>query len=228
MTLKKRSRELIEAIATFSGPLGPWGTIEDHFERERRARDSLGVEDISFVFDLVGFDREREPLPAHVHWLTADELEAGVATFLEALAARYPDLFLATVEQRIGSLPSVTTLIEFAADSGPLIGSKICELAASRRCLTPTDRALVIEQCALIGCRCCVNEVVFAPAWRTTDVMLLAQGIYDAKAFDRMPILADALQDAGCDSDDVLNHCRDAAQVHVRGCWVVDAVLGKS
>ncbi|WP_255359505.1 hypothetical protein [Gemmata sp. SH-PL17] len=41
-----------------------------------------------------------------------------------------------------------------------------------------------------------------------------------------MPILGDALQDAGCDSADVLNHCREPA-VHVRGCWVVDLVLGK-
>jgi len=72
------------------------------------------------------------------------------------------------------------------------------------------------------------RPVAFAPAWRTSDVMLLAQGIYDERAFDRMPILADALQDAGCDSDDILNHCRDTAQVHVRGCWVCDLVLGKS
>jgi hypothetical protein len=43
-----------------------------------------------------------------------------------------------------------------------------------------------------------------------------------------MPILADALQDAGCDSDELLSHCRDASQPHVRGCWVVDQVLGKS
>jgi hypothetical protein len=57
--------------------------------------------------------------------------------------------------------------------------------------------------------------------------MLLAQGIYDDKAFDRMPILADALQDAGCDSDDLLNHCRDTSLTHVRGCWVLDLVLGK-
>jgi hypothetical protein len=42
-----------------------------------------------------------------------------------------------------------------------------------------------------------------------------------------MPILADALQDAGCDNADILNHCRDANGVHVRGCWVVDLVLGK-
>jgi hypothetical protein len=46
------------------------------------------------------------------------------------------------------------------------------------------------------------------------------------RAFDRMPILADALQDAGCDNEDVLNHCRGSGP-HVRGCWVVDLVLRK-
>ncbi|MBA4192082.1 MAG: hypothetical protein C0467_29235 [Planctomycetaceae bacterium] len=66
-----------------------------------------------------------------------------------------------------------------------------------------------------------------APSWLTSTVVALAEGIYQEKAFDRMPILADALQDAGCDSADILNHCRDMNGVHVRGCWVVDAVLGK-
>jgi hypothetical protein len=71
------------------------------------------------------------------------------------------------------------------------------------------------------------RPVAFNPAWRTSDVVLLAQGIYDDRAFDRMPILADALQDAGCDCDDILGHCRDANQPHARGCWVVDLILGK-
>ena len=65
------------------------------------------------------------------------------------------------------------------------------------------------------------------PAWRTSDVMLLATGIYAEGAFDRMPILADALQDAGCDSDDILTHLRDPHATHVRGCWALDLVLGK-
>jgi hypothetical protein len=43
-----------------------------------------------------------------------------------------------------------------------------------------------------------------------------------------MPILADALQDAGCDNDDILDHCRDSNGAHTRGCWVVDILLGKS
>ena len=67
----------------------------------------------------------------------------------------------------------------------------------------------------------------FLDEWLTSDVLALARGIYADRAFDRMPILADALQDAGCDNADVLAHCRDAAQVHVRGCWVVDLLLGK-
>jgi hypothetical protein len=72
------------------------------------------------------------------------------------------------------------------------------------------------------------RSVTFNPAWRTSDVLALAGGIYDELAFDRMPILADALQDAGCDSEAILSHCRDVQQTHVRGCWVVDLVLGKS
>jgi hypothetical protein len=71
------------------------------------------------------------------------------------------------------------------------------------------------------------RPVTFDPVWRTSDVMLLARGIYEERAFDRMPILADALQDAGCDNTDVLNHCRDPHATHVRGCWALDLVLGK-
>jgi hypothetical protein len=71
------------------------------------------------------------------------------------------------------------------------------------------------------------RAVAFDPAWRTTDATLLARGIYDEKAFDRMPILADALQDAGCEAADILDHLRDRKQKHVRGCWALDLVLGR-
>jgi hypothetical protein len=63
-------------------------------------------------------------------------------------------------------------------------------------------------------------------AWNGCVVRHLAQAIYEEKAFDRLPILADALEEAGCDNTDVLAHCRSGGQ-HVRGCWVVDLLLGK-
>ena len=68
--------------------------------------------------------------------------------------------------------------------------------------------------------------VTCSPQWRTESVIALATAIYAEHAFDRMPILADALQESGCDNDDILTHCRGPGP-HVRGCWVVDLVLGK-
>lgn len=62
--------------------------------------------------------------------------------------------------------------------------------------------------------------------WLTPTVLALAEAIYEDRAFDRMPVLADALEEAGCDNADILAHCR-VDGVHVRGCWVVDLVLGK-
>jgi len=71
------------------------------------------------------------------------------------------------------------------------------------------------------------RPVAFDPAWQSETVVALATGIYAERAFERMPILADALEEAGCDNTDILNHCRGDGP-HVRGCWVVDLVLGKS
>ena len=91
------------------------------------------------------------------------------------------------------------------------------------------DSKLKVEA---VNCLRCVlgnpfRPVAVVPSWLTSTVVALAQGIYEDRAFDRMPILADALQDAGCDNDDILNHCRQSGE-HVRGCWVVDLLLGKS
>jgi hypothetical protein len=72
------------------------------------------------------------------------------------------------------------------------------------------------------------RPVAVEPAWRTPDVMLVARGIYEEKAFDRMPILGDALQEAGCASSTLLEHCRDANLAHLRGCWALDLVLARA
>lgn len=63
-------------------------------------------------------------------------------------------------------------------------------------------------------------------SWLTATVVALATAVYDDRAFDRLPILADALEDAGCTHADILNHCHQPGE-HVRGCWAVDLLLGK-
>ena len=64
------------------------------------------------------------------------------------------------------------------------------------------------------------------PSWLTSTVRTLAQGIYAERAFDRLPILSDALQDAGCTDEDILSHLRSDGP-HVKGCWPIDLLLGK-
>jgi hypothetical protein len=66
----------------------------------------------------------------------------------------------------------------------------------------------------------------FDPSWRTPQVVALGQEIYDNRAFDCLPELADALAKAGCENADILAHCRGPGP-HVRGCWVTDLILGK-
>jgi hypothetical protein len=73
------------------------------------------------------------------------------------------------------------------------------------------------------------------PLWLTSTVVTLARGMRENGDFSAMPILADALQEvpsakregfAGCEVTDILNHCRDTTVPHVRGCWVIELVLG--
>jgi hypothetical protein len=83
---------------------------------------------------------------------------------------------------------------------------------AERWCLLPTRRATTIRAEWL--------------AWNDGTVRRIAQGIYEEGAFGRLPILADALLDAGCDDEELIAHCRQPGP-HVRGCWAVDLILGK-
>lgn len=91
---------------------------------------------------------------------------------------------------------------------------------------------LGLADLGLNGLEAAINElfgpvlpVSIAPGWKTETVSLLARRIRETGDFSLMPILADALQDAGCDSGAVLWHCREPGR-HVQGCWCVDAILG--
>ena len=63
--------------------------------------------------------------------------------------------------------------------------------------------------------------------WNEGVVVKMARTIYEERAVDRLPILADALEDSGCGEVTILDHLRDPA-AHVKGCWVIDALTGRS
>jgi hypothetical protein len=71
------------------------------------------------------------------------------------------------------------------------------------------------------------RPTLIEPKWLTSTVTSIVNHMYDSNDFGPMPILADSLEDAGCDEDYILNHCGNAGE-HVRGCWVVDLLLGKN
>ncbi len=94
------------------------------------------------------------------------------------------------------------------------------------RTLLEFDEMQAPQQSALL------RDIIYTPGktncydnqYNSSTVVHLAKQMYDSHDFSAMPILADALQDAGCDNDEILNHCRRPAD-HVRGCWVVDLLL---
>jgi hypothetical protein len=104
----------------------------------------------------------------------------------------------------------------------------IASCRSVRIALGGDEAAEAAAQAALV--RCVFGDpfrpVPVASEWRSADAIGLARAIYADRAFDRLPILADALEEAGCGDPAVLAHCR-ADVIHARGCWVVDAVLGR-
>jgi hypothetical protein len=71
-----------------------------------------------------------------------------------------------------------------------------------------------------------IDDADISAEWLTDAVTSLAGHMYESCDLSAMPILADALQDAGCEDDQLLGHCRSHAP-HVRGCWALNLVLGK-
>jgi hypothetical protein len=105
---------------------------------------------------------------------------------------------------------------------------------------TDQEQAAAAERCYQADIlRCVVGHPFRRPApvsaWRNPTVDELAQTAYDARSYDlprpldpdRLAVLADALEDAGCTDAALLEHCCGSGP-HVRGCWVVDLILGKS
>jgi hypothetical protein len=121
---------------------------------------------------------------------------------------------------------SPAVLASAAATGNAQAGAELFIPWASALGIEPKSMAAILRDIVHAPFR----PVLFRMAWTTwndSTVEKLAHAIYADRGFDRMPILGDALEDAGCTDADVLAHCRQPGP-HVSGCWVVDLVLEKA
>lgn len=175
--------------------------------------------------------------------------EAGTAAEMIENAFRRGGSHAVTVNAAVAVSQGIATAEErtmlFPYEWGPLFGFDVVAaaiaagkfaafaVAGSDRQFTQAKHETEREaQASLVRC-------IFGPishptsldpawlSWNDGTVRKLAQASYDERAFDHLPILADALEEAGCTDADILSHCRQPGE-HVRGCWVVDLLLGKS
>ena len=155
---------------------------------------------------------------------TDDEMQALSSRFLEEYDARL------AASGRNWNAVSTADLAAASAMTRTAFPANAARAAAEAAEDKPEERS---AQCRLLRC---IFGNPFRPlppldpawlAWYGGSVVRLARAIYDERKFEWMPVLADALEEAGCHDRDILGHCREQGGVHARGCWLLDLLLNK-
>ncbi len=171
--------------------------------------DSGRGTDRQFALFAVGYERLVRPVDERTHegLMIIERFAEGLVTAQE-LAVRSGGLWRRRLHEMLEEL--LTRRAD--ADTDPAFDERI--LHAVFRCVFGDPRRPLPHLAAA-----CLQ-------WNDGTIPRIVHGIYEERAFERLPILHDALLDAGCDDQDILAHCRGAGP-HVRGCWVIDLILGK-
>jgi hypothetical protein len=151
--------------------------------------------------------------------VTEQELDAahrkGIIAFTEAVHRSLTKLDDATYMTKLDRMG-----ISVDLTPNPLPIAKVHELVGEEH----------LKPCGVPLLRCIFGNlsrpVTLDPTCLTSTVKQLAESIYQDRAFDRLPILADALEESGCRQEEVLKHLRSRGE-HVRGCWALDLVTGR-
>lgn len=176
-----------------------------------------------FATALVVRSEEAADLPqkARRQALSAAVEAIGGLTGIVARGAILPDRLPATAVQVAAVLRWLET---HQIDEAESILARVFSLVGA----FPSVQNPHPEQAALLRCLAGnpFRKSAFDPTWRTSDALALARRADADPTSDTHPILADALQDAGCTDDGLLSHLRHSP-THARGCWAVERVLGK-
>jgi hypothetical protein len=185
---------------------------------ERLADEPFSLEELASVFDSFNSFRNTS---LEAPRFRADENLAHVQHFLVTVAASWTACLANYLTRRHDPFTVTIQYSEKVAQAFGAVSGTLPGLVAGTM-LELIEHAKLLRD--ILGNP--FRPVTLDLAWRTSAVTALAQTIYTDHRFDAMPILADALEEAGCTSDDILAHCRGDGP-HVLGCWVVDLILGK-
>jgi hypothetical protein len=148
------------------------------------------------------------------HAVTGNPRPAYYAAQAANLAASDPPPFMATLTVRLAAEAIASSARRGSDDwNARFRREQLAQADLLRDIIGNPDRPVTLDPYWL--------------TWRDGLVVSMAQRMYDSRDFSDMPVLADALEDAGCSDPDILGHCRSGSE-HVRGCWVLDLVLDKS
>jgi hypothetical protein len=202
-----------------------------HVLTDPRARDAVAVAE-RFADGQAEAD-ELERTCAHLQE-SLDALErpwrASHGAKRTALLPTYEALALALQVTR----PQAPKAAYYASSNAYLATAAIARPNAAAYDPDFSARRAVEERVQADLLRCLFGPLLFrtvplAESWLTWNngtIPKLAQAVYEGRAFERLPILADALEEAGCDNADILSHCRNPGP-HTRGCWPLDLLLAK-
>jgi hypothetical protein len=200
-----------------------WTLVVDLQPKERT--DWLAKLNTTFETDAVFQERLAQLSTLQLRLESQEDLPlmAALETYYESRSCS----FASSAVSRLAWAPETP---EDTIDLMKAVSKYVADAASvpSRSMLTKSER---IAQCSLL------REVVGEPFqssmmdrsqanWHDDMLFRTAQAIYENREFKALPHLADLLEVAGCHSKDILDHCR-SNDPHVRGCWVIDLILGK-
>ena len=163
-------------------------------------------------------DEWRETLPGE--WSRGGYLRACKAA-LNALLGFDPHISAFTALDESARAEGIEKLVKVGIDDGAIPEPQLAELQGL---LMQARLPYLAPIRDIFGNP--FRPVTVSPNWLTPTVKQLAEAIYETRDFTSLPILADALEDAACTNQDILNHLRQPGE-HVEGCWPLDLVLGK-
>jgi hypothetical protein len=162
-------------------------------------------------------------------WNDVVEFAEGACVPRKRLALLWKGYFSLQFDEVAKNIPEVRQLLHFTDDYNDLLA--LGEEGFLDRDQVDHRLAELDRQVTEFACRWCRQfcPVRVEPSWLTWDsgaVRGLAQALQDERAFDRLPILADALEEAGCSDAELLSHLRGPGP-HTRSCWLVDRLFGQ-